>query len=292
MSDAIVEIGALHAAYLSLQFPRRPFRRRVCALQELSLRVERGAIVGIVGPNGSGKTTLLRVILGLVRPTQGELRVFGERAGKPRARRRTGYAAEEPEFFGRLTGRGWLGFSGRLFGLGGGSLRARVEDAVEKLGLGEVADHRISTYSKGMRRRLALAQALLHRPELLLLDEPFEGLDPLGGRDLRALLEGLAAAGAGILVTSHRLGEIETLCREITVLHEGRVLLQGETAAILTQQDRWQLLVGDLSEADLRRLTQLVESACGRVLSCERPRRSLEALFVDLLAARGERASR
>ena len=175
---------------------RTPFRRaRVVAVRGLDLTVEKGRIFGLLGPNGSGKTTTILMLLGLLKPTSGEALVLGRRAGHKEARRRTGFLPEETRLYEFLSGRETLHFVGRLYGIPAAERRLRADELLKRTGMWEAKDRRLSTYSKGMARRIGLAQALMARPELLVLDEPTSGLDPVGNREVRDLLREVAAAG-------------------------------------------------------------------------------------------------
>jgi ABC-2 type transport system ATP-binding protein len=193
------------------------------AVAGVDLRVGSGRVHGMVGPNGAGKTTVLAVLLGLVRPDGGSVRIFGRAPGMRTPDGVAGFV-ESPRFYPYLTGRRNLAL---LAGLDGGSAASRIEESLEVAGLGEHASAKVGGYSVGMRQRLGIAAALLRDPRLLVLDEPANGLDPAGTRDMRALLSRLSGEGVTILLSSHDMDEVEDLCDDITIMHRGAVVFDG-----------------------------------------------------------------
>ena len=192
---------------------RAPFRSSsVLAVDGLDLSIEAGRVFGLLGPNGSGKTTTILMLLGLLKPTAGTVRILGHPAGHRDARRRTGFLPEETRLYEFLSGEETLDFVGRLFGIDRAERRRRTQELLEKTGMWEARKRRLETYSKGMARRIGLAQALIARPELLILDEPTSGLDPVGNRGVKDLLRELADSGTTILTTSHFLGDVADVC--------------------------------------------------------------------------------
>ncbi len=202
---------------------------RVEAVKGVSFRVEPGRVVGLVGPNGAGKTTTIKCILGLVRPTAGRILVDGESVESPRVRRLLGYIPELPDAPGWMTPRELLAYLGELEGLGGAELSRRVSDLLREWGLAEYADRRISGLSKGTRKRVLIAQALLnlHDKRYILMDEPMSGLDPVWVEKLRSLVRSLRSRGVGVLISSHLLRELEGLVDDIVVIAGGRVVFSG-----------------------------------------------------------------
>jgi ABC-2 type transport system ATP-binding protein len=201
-------------------------RSGVTAVDDLSLTVDQGQILGLVGPNGSGKTITLKVLLGLVRPTSGRVSLFGEQIG-PGAKvlGRVGALVDGPGFVPHLSGRQNLDLACRQIRLAGGP--ADLDAAIESTGLGSAIDRRFSDYSHGMRYRLAIAQALLGRPDLLLLDEPTTGMDPAQSHEVRAAIAERASAGATVVISSHQLSEIEVVCTHATIMRQGRLVASG-----------------------------------------------------------------
>jgi ABC-2 type transport system ATP-binding protein len=209
----------------------------VLGLRDVSLRVEPG-ITGLLGPNGAGKSTLLKCMTGEISPSRGEVRMFGRRVPDPEAFRRLGYAPEIEVFFEELTGREFVAHLAELSGLGRADADARAAKVLQRVGLESAMNRRVSTYSKGMRQRTKLAQAILHEPDVVLLDEPMTGLDPVGRAQMVALIQALGAEGRTVVVSSHILDEVEVMTREIVVLYQGQLLAQGDLHAIRGLIDR------------------------------------------------------
>ncbi len=207
--------------------------RPVYALESLTLRLAPGQVLGLLGPNGSGKSTTLKLLAGLLVPTAGEARVFGHRAGSIAARALIGYLPDSPHFSPHLTGYEFLQYCAGLSSLGGDPAAQRVDEVLEWSGLGHAAGQRLATYSKGMRQRLGLAQAILHDPPLVLLDEPAGGLDPRGRLTLNQLIRDLAARGKAVVFSSHLLAQAEELCDRLAILGRGRLLAVGTPVELL-----------------------------------------------------------
>lgn len=202
-------------------------RPAVRAVRDLSFSVSEGEVFGLLGPNGSGKSTTIRMLLGLLRPDGGAIRVFGAPPEAPRARAAVGYLPEITHLHPFLTPRETLTYYGRLFGLGGAELRRRVGDLLRLAGIAHAADRRVGGFSKGMARRVGLAQALLNAPRLLVLDEPTSGLDPIGTREVKDLILALKARGIAVLMSSHLLPDVQDCCDRILILDRGGVRAQG-----------------------------------------------------------------
>ena len=219
----------------------------VRALKGVSLRVESGEIFGLLGQNGAGKTTLVKILLGILSPTEGSARLLGQPCGTVAVRSRVGYLPEDHRFPDYHTGASLLDFYGSLLGMSSAARRERIPKVLEMVGISGRAHAKIRTYSKGMKQRLGIAQALLHNPEVVFLDEPTDGVDPVGRREIRELLQDLKAKGVTVFVNSHLLGEVELLCDRVIILDRGSVVRQG-TIAELTRR-RGTFTVG-LAEGD------------------------------------------
>ncbi len=235
----------------------------VAALDGLDLDVPGGSIFGFLGPNGAGKTTTLRALLGLVRPDAGRMQVLGVDvpAGLARLRGRVGAVVEAPAPYPPLSGRANLKV---MADLSGGRGRDEVEAMLELVGLAGAGRKPVSQYSLGMRQRLALAGALMGRPELLVLDEPANGLDPAGQQALRQVLRGARDAGATLVISSHQLGEVEELCDHVAILRAGRLVWSGATETLLSRPRTWQVALGAVDPADA---AAVLAAAGVRVLS-------------------------
>lgn len=202
-------------------------RRSVEALKSVSLEIPPGEIYGLLGPNGAGKTTLIKILLGIVRKTSGTADVLGMSAGRIAVRRRIGYLPENHRIPRHLTGSTALEYYGCLSGLSVGEVRRRAPELLDRVGLKGREGDRVSGYSKGMQQRLGLAQAMLHRPDLIILDEPTDGVDPVGRKEIRDVLQGLASEGTSIFLNSHLLQEIELICDSVAILTKGTVRKTG-----------------------------------------------------------------
>ncbi len=203
------------------------------ALREVGLQAEEGACVGLLGPNGAGKTTALRLLLGLARPQQGVVRLHGLDPSLPAARRGVGYLAETSSLPSRVSVRRFLTLHGRLAGLDGGAVRRDVDRVLELCGVADRAHDAVDGLSKGLAQRVGFAQALLGEPRLLLLDEPTSGLDPLGIRDARNWILAARERGCTVLVSSHRLSEVERTCDQIAILSKGRIAASGSLEGLV-----------------------------------------------------------
>jgi ABC-2 type transport system ATP-binding protein len=212
------------------------WRKAVPALRGVDLQVNPGDLFGFIGPNGAGKSTTLKILLGLLRADQGEIELMGCPAGKTEGRAKVGYLPEQPYFYDYLTGGEFLRFYGKLSGLSGAELSSRTGEVAERTRIQTSwLDRRLRTYSKGMLQRIGLAQSLLGRPELLILDEPMSGLDPLGRRDVRLLLQDLHGQGVTICYSTHVLSDVEAVCTRLAMAVGGQIRRQGTVDEVLTQ---------------------------------------------------------
>jgi ABC-2 type transport system ATP-binding protein len=256
-------------------------RARVEAVSGLSLAIPRASIFGLLGPNGSGKTTSLSLLLGLLRPSAGRITVLGSAPGERGVRSRIGYLPEDfspPEL---LRGEEVLAYYGGLHRLGGAELRRRVDFFLELLDLEDARRRRFREYSKGMQRRIGLAQALLHGPELLVLDEPTNGLDPMGVRTVKELLRDQRAQGRTVIVCSHVLPELEEVCDRIAILHRGRLICEGPTRDLLSVRDRCRLVIRGSLEHEAAAARRLLVERGFEVLDVLPEERTLENVFLD-----------
>ncbi len=285
------------------------FQGRRPALQDLDLEVARGEIFGYVGPNGSGKTTTLKLITGLLRPDRGTAFVLGEPLASRAWRYRTGYMPEHPYLYDYLTPAEYLDYAGRLFGMPAGRRRARARELLALVGLERSSDLPLRRFSKGMVQRVGLAQALVNDPDLVILDEPMSGLDPIGRRLVRDLILDLRKAGKTVFFSTHILSDAEALCDRVGVLRSGRLVKSGPLRELLRLDvehlevfvsgvedggaglpARRQERVGDrlrleVDERQLGRVVAAVEAAGGQVLSVQPVRQTLEDYFFREMGA-------
>jgi len=256
---------------------------RLLALDSLNLQVREGEVYGLLGPNGSGKSTTLKLILHLVEATEGEAFIFGVPCQKVVSRLHIGFLPENPYFYRYLTAKETLTFYGKLCGLSGGALDKRIDELITLVGLDRARDRRLAGYSKGMLQRIGLAQALIHDPKLLLLDEPTAGVDPIGSRDIRDLILRLKEMGKTVLLCSHLLAQVQDVCDRIGVLNLGKLILEGEVNQLISDQRRLSFTVQDLPVGARAQVEDAVRNAGGKVVSVEHPQTTLESLFLDAL---------
>jgi ABC-2 type transport system ATP-binding protein len=230
--------AVLRASNVAKQY-RKPFTgRRVDAVRNVSFEVERGEIFGFLGPNGAGKTTTIKMLTGLVAPTRGLLEILGFRIPSPDGMARVGFLPENPYIYPYLTPREFVSLCGRLSGLHGRVLRESTERAIDRLGVGYAIDRATRTFSKGMLQRVALAASVVHDPEVLILDEPMSGLDPVGRKDVRDLIVEERHRGRTVFFSSHILSDVELLCDRVCILKKGEVVLSGSLGDLLAAKRR------------------------------------------------------
>jgi len=210
--------------------------RSVEAVRGVDLDVKQGEIFGFIGPNGAGKTTTIKMLMGLIHPTSGAATIHGLPVTDPRSRKGLGFLPEGTYFHEYLTGAEFLDFHGRILGLPKELRRERIPALLERVGIGHAADLRVGRYSKGMRQRVGLAQALIGNPDLLILDEPMSGLDPLGRKDVRDLILSLRDEGKTVFVTSHILADAETICDQVAIILNGKIAHQGYLDELLSEE--------------------------------------------------------
>ncbi len=229
---------------LSKTYPTGFWRRRVRVLSDISFSVGGNEIVGFLGPNGAGKTTTIKILNHLAFPDSGRVTVFGEEAGRrPETRRRIGFMPEQPYFYEYLTGDEFLGLCGNLYGMERKAIVSRSRELLARVGLSGAGRTAIRKYSKGMMQRLGLAQALLHDPELVILDEPMSGLDPMGRMEVRNLIRELKEAGKTVFFSSHIISDVEALSDRVIILHRGRKMAEGSVEELMGQEVQYVELV-------------------------------------------------
>ncbi|MDA8633867.1 ABC transporter ATP-binding protein [bacterium] len=265
----------------------------VVAVDNLSFRVEAGEVYGLIGPNGSGKSTTMKVVLGLMAASKGEAKVFGLDSGDIRARNEIGFLPENPYFYKHLTGAETLKFYGKLCGIRGKKLKARVEELLEIVGLEDAAKRRLGGYSKGMLQRIGLAQSLVQNPRLVILDEPTAGVDPVGSREIRDLILRLKEEGYTVFLCSHLLEQVQEVCDRIGIIFEGRMRREGKLEELIKIEKQTAMTLENASPELLAKIEDLVASEEGAsIVETGHPRTTLERLFIQIAERRSkEKAS-
>ncbi len=238
----------------------RKVYQNIIAVDDISLVTYRGEAFGFLGPNGAGKSTVVKILTGLVAPTKGTVRVLGQPINHIESRRRVGYLPEFPSFHRWFKARDFLEFHGRLYGLRGASLEKRISEVLAMVGLSGREHQKLGTFSKGMLQRIGLAQALINKPELVILDELVSGLDPVGQRDMRELLRALREEGTSIFLNSHLLADVEAICDRVAIINQGRILKVGAPDELFDKRKVLEVRVDHVSEELLLRLKSVALS--------------------------------
>ncbi len=277
-SDVVIETRNLSKVY-------RDFwgRQKVRALKALDLEVRRGEIFGLLGPNGSGKTTTIKLLLGLLFPTSGRALVFGQDATEVTKNERLGYLPEESYLYRFLNAEETLDFYGRLFDMPAETRRQRSAELIQMVGLERDKQRQLKEYSKGMTRRIGLAQALINDPELILLDEPTSGLDPIGTREMKDLILKLKSQGKTVLMSSHQLADVQDVCDRIAILHQGELKELGRVDALLKNSAVTQIRATDLNDAAKEEIKAVIARHHGSLMAVENPTLTLEELFLSIV---------
>ncbi len=312
MNDAIaLEVTRLGKTFTTGNFPRR---RQVQAVDDVSFAVKKGQVYGLLGPNGAGKSTTIKILLGLIRPSRGDARVFGLDPLRPQARAHVGFLPENPLPYEYLTGREFVELAARLGRLDGDKVKTRVSEVVERVGLTGAQNLQIRRYSKGMVQRVSLAQALVTSPRLLVLDEPTSGLDVLGRRLVRDIIFEEREKGTTVLFSSHIIPDVEALCDEVALIVGGRMVKSGKVSELLSNDQalveivldgvprdtpvqlaaisgelKWvaDRLIIRLSPDQVGAVVQATLAMSARIVSINPVRYSLEDMFIDEIRKRG-----
>ena len=258
-------------------------RPRVKAVDGVDLEVRRGEVFGLLGPNGSGKSTTIKMILGLLTPTSGRIAVLGRRPRHVDTKKYIGYLPEESYLYRFLSARETLDFYGRLFRIPTAIRRQRVDMLLEMVGLDAVEHRPVGEFSKGMQRRVGLAQSLINDPQLLILDEPTSGMDPVGARQIKDVISSLAARGKTILLCTHLLSDVEDLCSRVAIMYGGRVRAIGPIEELLAEEHLTNLQTETLPADVLGEIEALLARRGIGLKSVQQPRRRLESLFLEIV---------
>jgi len=276
--DIVVQTRALSKVY-------RDFwgRQKVRALKGLDLEIRKGEVFGLLGPNGSGKTTTIKLVLGLLFASEGEALVFGKNATDVAKNQRIGYLPEESYLYRFLNAEETLDFYARLFNMPREVRRERVDSLIKLVGLDKARKRQLNEYSKGMTRRIGLAQALINDPELILLDEPTSGLDPIGTREMKDMILRLKGEGKTVVMCSHLLADVQDVCDRIAILHQGELKELGRVDSLLTVADVTQIRARGLSEDCKKEIRELIGRHQGEMLEMANPSTTLEDLFLSIV---------
>lgn len=277
-SDIIIETRNLGKIYRD--FWGRP---KVQALESLDIEVRRGEIFGLLGPNGSGKSTTIKLIQGLLFPTSGRAFVFGKDARDVSKNERIGYLPEESYLYKFLNAEETLDFYGRLFDMPADLRKQRSEQLIQMVGLKGARRQQLREYSKGMTRRIGLAQALINEPDLLILDEPTSGLDPIGSREMKDLILRLRDEGKTILMCSHQLADVQDVCDRIAILHRGRLRELGRVDDLLKVREVTEVHAKGISPETKAKIAELIRDSGGEVVSIDNPTTTMEELFLEIV---------
>ena len=255
-------------------------RKKVQALNSLSLQVNKGEVFGLLGPNGSGKTTTMKLLLGLLFPTEGEISILGKPAWDVSKNEKIGYLPEESYLYRFLNAEETLDFYGRLFDISAEERKQRTNELIEMVGLQHARRRQLKEYSKGMTRRIGLAQALINNPDLVLLDEPTSGLDPEGSQDMKRLIENLRDQGKTVVMCSHLLADVQDVCDRIAILYGGELKELGRVDDLLKEQHETQFVTSHLDDTAVDEIKAVLDKHGASLKTCGHPTSSLEDLFM------------
>ena len=260
-------------------------RPKARAVNDIDFEIRPGEVVGLLGPNGSGKSTTVKMLLGLLYPTGGRLSVFGRSPRAVETKREIGYLPEESYLYKYLTAEETLDFFGSLFDLSAADRKRRIDQLLEMVGMAHARRRRVGEFSKGMARRIGLAQAMINDPSFLILDEPTSGLDPLGCREVKDLILALKKRGKTVLVTSHLLSDVEDICDRVIILYGGKIRAQGELSELLTVSDSNRIVTPSLPPEAMAKIEAIIkENLPAGGFTVDHPRRSLEDFFLNVIS--------
>ncbi len=258
-------------------------RKSVSALTNLNITIERGEIFGLLGPNGSGKTTTVKLLLGLLFPTSGKSWLLGYSSVDLKVKSKIGFLPEESYLYKFLNAEEILDFYGKLFDIPKTERKSRIDKLIHDVGLNPYRKRPLSQYSKGMLRRIGLAQAIINDPDLVILDEPTSGLDPIASREIKDLILDFKRQGKTIVLCSHLLADVQNICDRIAILNKGVLQVMGSVRELLSQKDVIEFVVKNLSDNDIQAVETFIKSRNGNVLSIDHPVSTLEELFLTII---------
>src|SRR5712692_8256210 len=278
-SEVVIAVRGLTKVFKD--FWGRPKAR---AVDDVNFEVRRGEVFGLLGPNGSGKSTTVKLLLGLLYPTKGHIEVFGHSPRHVATKSRIGYLPEESYLYRYLNSRETLDFFGNLFKLPGGERDKRAEQLLEMVGLAQTRTRAVGEFSKGMQRRIGLAQALINDPDLIILDEPTAGLDPIGCREVKDLIIALARRGKTILLSSHLLADVEDVCDRVVIYYGGRIQAMGSLRELLAQPDAVRITAPPLPRETMRQVLEMIRRDVAEdKIKIDTPTQNLESYFLDIV---------
>ncbi len=273
-------IPAVEITNLVKDFKTSFGKKLLRAVDGVSLRIMPGEVYGLIGPNGSGKSTTMKALLGLVAPTAGHCAIFGKDSLKVDSRNDVGFLPENPYFYKHLSGAETLKFYGKLCGLGGKLLDARISELLALVDLEGARDRRLGGYSKGMLQRIGLAQALVQEPRLVILDEPTAGVDPVGSRQIRDLIFRLKERGITVFLCSHLLEQVQEVCDHVGIIFRGKMVKEGRLEDLIAIEDQTEIILKDADPELIGKITALVEASGASLVRTGKPRTTLERLFL------------
>jgi ABC-2 type transport system ATP-binding protein len=278
MNETVIQAEGLTKTFRD--FWMRP---KITAVDNIRFELQQAEIFGLLGPNGSGKSTTLKMILGLLHPTAGRISVFDRSPQDVKTKQRIGYLPEESCLYDYLTPEETLHFYGRIFDLDDATRTERVDQLLEMIGLGHARHRPVGEFSKGMARRVGLAQALINDPDLIILDEPTAGLDPVGCRQIKDLILNLARRGKTVLLSSHLLADVEDVCDRVAILYGGSIRAMGSIHDLLEEQTRYQLDLPELPPDKIKAVLASLREHVGEDLDVRHPRINLERFFINIV---------
>lgn len=279
----VVEVNNLTKVYSKLFSSRG-----VKAVDNLSFHIKRGEVCGFLGPNGAGKTTTIMLLMGFLKPTSGTIRLLGQKPTHVGVKERIGFLPEESYFYKFFNADEILDYYGSLFNMDSNVKRSRIENLIDMVGLKEARKRRIREYSKGMQRRIGIAQALINDPEFIILDEPTSGLDPIGTREVKDLIVNLKKAGKTILMSSHLLADVQGVCDRIILLHQGKLIVEGPTREILSKKGHVRVEIQDDTGSAGEQIQAFAEQNNLRITSIGASGITLEEFFVKSIKQIGK----